>query len=47
MFKIFGYDIRIRRSNEIKSGENIELLVPFSDKIHKFIFSIGYSDAGK
>ena len=50
--RFLGYDIRVRRSNAIKrSGKgqyqkrtlngSIELLVPFKDKIHNFIFSKG------
>lgn len=50
--RFLGYDIRVRRSNTVKRGGNghvkmrtlnggIELLVPFKDKIHNFIFSKG------
>ena len=48
--RFLGYDIRVRRSNEVKRGgpgnvkkrtlsNHTELLVPFDDKIHAFIFS--------
>lgn len=50
--RFLGYDVRVRRSGEIKRGgpgnakkrtlnNHTELLVPFNDKIHKFIFSKG------
>lgn len=48
--RFLGYDVRVRRNNEIKHGgpnngkkrtlnSHTELLVPLDDKIHKFIFS--------
>lgn len=50
--RFLGYDVRVRRSGEIKRGgpgnakkrtlnNHTELLVPLNDKIHKFIFSKG------
>lgn len=50
--RFLGYDVRVRRSGKIKHGgagnvkkrtlnNHTELLVPFDDKIHKFIFSKG------
>jgi len=59
--RFLGYDIRVRRSGTIKRGGNghvkmrtmnggIELLVPFNDKIHNFVFSKGIAiqaDGGK
>ena len=59
--RFLGYDIRVRRSGTIKHGGNghvkmrtmnggIELLVPFNDKIHNFVFSKGIAiqaDSGK
>ncbi|MCL2083553.1 MAG: reverse transcriptase domain-containing protein [Oscillospiraceae bacterium] len=50
--RFLGYDVRVRRSGIIKRGGNgnvkmrtlnggIELLVPLTDKIHKFIFTKG------
>ena len=47
--RFLGYDIRVRRSQKIRRGGNghvkqrtlnggVELLVPFDDKIHSFIF---------
>ena len=48
--RFLGYDIRVRRNSEVKKvgkmkhpkrtlNNKVELLVPFADKIHKFIFS--------
>ncbi len=48
--RFLGYDVRVRRSDKIKRGNSgkitkrtlnnhVELLVPFHDKIHDFIFS--------
>ena len=48
--RFLGYDIRVRRDCQVKKvgkmkhskrtlSNKVELLVPFSDKIHKFIFS--------
>lgn len=50
--RFLGYDVCVRRSGKIKRGgpgnvkkrtlnNHTELLVPFDDKIHKFIFSKG------
>lgn len=47
--RFLGYDLRVRRNNNIKRGGNgnvkirtlngsVELLVPLNDKIHKFLF---------
>ena len=56
--RFLGYDVRVRRSGEIKCGgpgnvkkrtlnNHTELLVPFDDKIHKFIFSKGIAKQKK
>lgn len=59
--RFLGYDIRVRRNGAVKRGGNghvkkrtmnggVELLVPFNDKIHNFIFSKGIAiqaDGGK
>ena len=50
--RFLGYDIRVRRSQAIKRGGSghvkkrtlngsVELLIPFKDKIHPFLFSKG------
>ena len=50
--RFLGYDVRVRRSGKIKSGQklrykkrtlnnNTEIIIPLHDKIHKFIFSKG------
>ena len=50
--RFLSYDVRVRRSGKIKRGGNgnvkmrtlngsVELLVPFDDKTHKFVFSKG------
>ena len=50
--RFLGYDINVRRSNEVKRGgrggykkrtlsNHTQLVIPFDDKIHKFIFSKG------
>jgi RNA-directed DNA polymerase len=50
--RFLGYDVRVRRNGKIKRGgkngctkrtlsNNVELLVPFEDKINKFLFSKG------
>ena len=56
--RFLGYDVRVRRSGEIKRGgpgnakkrtlnNHTELLVPFDDKIHKFIFTKGIAEQKK
>lgn len=59
--RFLGYDIRVRRKSAVKRGGNghvkkrtmnggVELLVPFNDKLHNFIFSKGIAiqaDGGK
>jgi group II intron reverse transcriptase/maturase len=53
--RFLGYDIRVRRDGTIKRGGNgnvqrrtlnnhTELLIPFEDKIHKFIFTKGVAE---
>lgn len=50
--RFLGYDVRVRRSGKVKRAgklkypkrtlsNRVELLVPYTDKIHKFIFSKG------
>lgn len=48
--RFLGYDVRVRRSQEVKPWKNtkqrtmnqtVELLIPFKDKIEKYLFSHG------
>ena len=48
--RFLGYDVRVRRSREVKPWKNskqrtmnqtVELLIPFKDKIEKYLFSHG------
>ena len=47
--RFLGYDVRVRRNGEVKGGQytrrtlhnRTELVIPLSDKIHKFIFDKG------